>query len=44
MRISLKQLNVFTAIAQEKTMTKAAQRLFITKPAVSLSLSELEKI
>jgi DNA-binding transcriptional LysR family regulator len=43
MRISLKQLNVFTAIAQEKTMTKAAQRLFITKPAVSLSLSELEK-
>lgn len=43
MRISLKQLNVFTAIAQEKTMTKAAERLFITKPAVSLSLSELEK-
>lgn len=43
MRISLKQLNVFTAISQEKTMTKAAERLFITKPAVSLSLSELEK-
>ncbi|MFA1563010.1 LysR substrate-binding domain-containing protein [Aliivibrio fischeri] len=43
MRISLKQLNVFTVIAQEKTMTKAAERLYITKPAVSLSLSELEK-
>ena len=43
MRISLKQLNVFTVIAQEKTMTKAAERLFITKPAVSLSLAELEK-
>ncbi|WP_023603738.1 LysR substrate-binding domain-containing protein [Aliivibrio logei] len=43
MRISLKQLNVFTVIAQEKTMTKAAERLFITKPAISLSLAELEK-
>lgn len=43
MKISLKQLNVFTAIAQEKTMTKAAERLFITKPAVSISLSEMEK-
>lgn len=43
MRISLKQLNVFTVIAQEKTMAKAAERLYITKPAISLSLSELEK-
>lgn len=43
MRISLKQLYVFTAIAHEKTMAKAAERLYITKPAVSLSLSELEK-
>ena len=43
MRISLKQLYVFTAIAHEKTMAKAAERLYITKPAVSLSLAELEK-
>ncbi len=43
MKFSLKQLNVFTVIAQEKSMSKAAERLFITKSAVSLSLAELEK-
>ncbi|WP_022943174.1 LysR family transcriptional regulator [Psychromonas hadalis] len=43
MNISLKQLQVFICITQEKTITAAAEKLFLSKPAVSMSLSELEK-
>ncbi|QUJ66938.1 LysR family transcriptional regulator [Photobacterium sp. GJ3] len=43
MNIALKQLRVFVAVAQEKTVTAAAKRLFLTKPAVSMALAELEK-
>ena len=43
MNITLKQLQVFICIAQEKTITAAAQKLFLSKPAVSMSLAELEK-
>ncbi len=41
--ISLKQLKVFTAITQHDTLTAASESLFLSKAAVSLSLSELEK-
>ncbi|WP_456297377.1 LysR family transcriptional regulator [Vibrio sp. AK197] len=41
--ISFKQLKVFTAITQHKTMTAAAQTLFLSKAAVSMALAELEK-
>lgn len=43
MSITLKQLQVFICIAQEKTITSAATKLFISKPAVSMALGELEK-
>ncbi len=43
MSISLKQLRVFVAIAQEKTITDAADKLFLSKAAVSMALAELEK-
>ncbi|MEH6452083.1 MAG: LysR family transcriptional regulator [Psychromonas sp.] len=43
MSITLKQLQVFICIAQEKTITSAATKLFISKPAVSMALAELEK-
>ena len=43
MNITLKQLQVFICTAQEKTITAAAEKLFLSKPAVSMSLSELEK-
>ncbi|GLS89761.1 LysR family transcriptional regulator [Psychromonas marina] len=43
MNITLKQLQVFICITQEKTMTAAAEKLFLSKPAVSMSLAELEK-
>ncbi|WP_028863678.1 LysR family transcriptional regulator [Psychromonas aquimarina] len=43
MHITLKQLQVFICITQEKTITAAALKLFISKPAVSMALAELEK-
>lgn len=41
--ISLKQLKVFIAITQHDTLTSASQALFLSKAAVSMALSELEK-
>ena len=43
MNITLKQLHVFITITQEKTLTTAADKLFLSKPAVSMALAELEK-
>ncbi|WP_299020433.1 LysR substrate-binding domain-containing protein [uncultured Photobacterium sp.] len=43
MNIALKQLKVFVTVAQERTITAAAEKLFLSKPAVSMALSELEK-
>jgi DNA-binding transcriptional LysR family regulator len=43
MNITLKQLHIFTVITQEKTLTTAAEKLFLSKPAVSMALAELEK-
>ena len=42
MNIVLKQLNIFKLVAQEKSITAAAKKLFLTKPAVSMALNELE--
>lgn len=41
--ISLKQLKVFTTITQHNTLTAASESLFLSKAAVSMALSELEK-
>ncbi|MEZ8143971.1 XRE family transcriptional regulator [Enterovibrio norvegicus FF-162] len=43
MSVSLRQLQVFVAVAQEKTITAASALLFLSKPAVSMAISELEK-
>ncbi len=40
---SIKQLRVFTHVAHSGSLTEAAEQLFLSKSAVSLSLSELEK-
>jgi DNA-binding transcriptional LysR family regulator len=44
MPITLRQLEVFEAVATSQHVTKASERLFITQSAVSMALSELEKI
>ncbi|MGF1719893.1 LysR substrate-binding domain-containing protein [Vibrio kyushuensis] len=41
--ISLKQLKVFTTVTQHRTLTSASEALFLSKAAVSMALSELEK-
>ena len=41
--ISLKQLEVFVTIASTGTVRAAAERLYVTQPAVSMALSELER-
>lgn len=42
MNISLKQLALFRAIAHHDTMGDAAETMFLTKPALSIALNELE--
>ena len=41
-RIRLRHLSCFVAVAQERTLARAAQRLHLSQPAVSKTLSELE--
>lgn len=43
MNITLKQIKVFATITKHKTLTVSAEKLFLSKAAVSLSLAELEK-
>lgn len=42
--ISIKQLEVFVAIASAGTVRAAAERLYVTQPAVSMALGELERL
>ena len=41
--VTLKQLNVFAVIVQERSITAAADKLCLTKAAVSMALAELER-
>ena len=43
MNISLKQLKVFVGITQHTTLSAASERLYLSKAALSMALSELEK-
>jgi DNA-binding transcriptional LysR family regulator len=42
-RLRLRHLNCIVAIAQERTMARAAARLHLSQPAISKTLSELEQ-
>ena len=39
---TLRQLHTFLAVARESSVSRAAERLFITQPAVSMQLRQLE--
>ncbi|WP_299734726.1 LysR substrate-binding domain-containing protein [uncultured Endozoicomonas sp.] len=43
MHITLRQLEIFKAVAQSGRVTIAAEKLFISQPAASMALAELEK-
>jgi len=43
-RIRLRHLSCFVVVAQERTLARAAERLHLSQPAVSKTLSELERL
>ncbi|WP_109315437.1 LysR substrate-binding domain-containing protein [Pseudovibrio ascidiaceicola] len=43
MNVTFRQLKVFVSITQEGSITAAAEKLFLTKSAVSMALAELER-
>src|ERR1700728_4508386 len=43
-RIRLRHLTCFVAVAQERTLARAAARLHLSQPAVSKTLAELEEL
>lgn len=40
--VTMRQLRIFVTVAKEGSITKAAKRLFLTPPAVSMQIKELE--
>ena len=43
MRINLNQLRAFFLAAREGSITKAAQSLYVTQPAVTMQIKSLEQ-
>ena len=43
MAMNFNQLEYFVAIIEQKSLSKAANKLFITQPALTLSMQNLEK-
>ncbi len=42
MPLTLKQLRIFETVAEESSYTRAAKRLFLTQPAISMQIKQLE--
>lgn len=43
MHLTLRQLAIFDAVAQQQSYTKAAKALFLTQPAVSMQIRQIEE-
>jgi len=43
MNITLRQLQIFESVAETQSYTRAAERLFMTQPAVSMQMKQLEE-
>lgn len=41
--MNIRQLEIFTTVAATGSMTKAAQQLFLSQPAISKAIWELEQ-
>lgn len=41
--MTLRHLNIFLTVCREKSMTKAAEKLYITQPSVTQAIKELEE-
>lgn len=44
MTVEIRHLRAFLAIAEERSLTRAAQRLHVTQPALSRTLAQLERL
>lgn len=42
LRLSLKQISIFETVARYESHTKAAEKLYITQPAVSMQMKQME--
>ena len=43
MNFTLNQLRIFIQIVEQKSITKAAEKLFLTQPAVSIQLKNFQE-
>jgi DNA-binding transcriptional LysR family regulator len=41
---TLKQINTFIEVAKEKSISKAADNLYVTQPAISMQIKQLEDV
>ena len=44
LHVTLRQLKVFESVARHLSFSKAAEELFLTQPAVSLQIKQLEEV
>ncbi|MFA5732918.1 MAG: LysR family transcriptional regulator, partial [Acidithiobacillus sp.] len=43
MHLTFRQLQVFTAVAKHQSFTRAAQALYLSQPAVSMQVRQMEE-